>query len=223
MLFAPVYFDPGVYGRRGYSYTPSMVIDLGVFTNHLFLRPRYQHYYFGDYYAANYRNEGFYPWFSVNTGRFGYDPIYAHNRWEHRQDRGWAQRQQADFQNLRDHQNLRPPRTWADQRKMDLRTPRAKQRGFEVATSYDNFRRNKNIPLRFQPVNQSERQQYRQHAQDVRRFSAERQKLEHNAAGGPTGTHARDAAPARVRLPGSPIVARPDAGKRQETRSAENL
>ena len=192
VLFAPVYFDPGVYGRRGYSYTPSMVIDLGVFSNHLFLRPRYQHYYFGDYYAANYRGAGFYPWFSINTGRFGYDPIYAHNRWEHRQDRGWAQRQQADFQNLRDHQNLRPPRTWADQRKMDLRTPQARQRGFEVATSYDNFRRNKNIPLRFQPVNQSERQQYRQHAQDVRRFGAERQKLEHNAAGGPAGTHARD-------------------------------
>ena len=86
VLFAPVYFDAGVYARRGFSYSPTTVIDLGVFANHLFLRPRYQHYYFGDYYAANYRSAGFYPWFSINTGRFGYDPIYAHQRWQHRQD-----------------------------------------------------------------------------------------------------------------------------------------
>ena len=91
------------------------MIDLGVFANHLFLRPQYQHYYFGDYYAANYRSAGFYPWFSINTGRFGYDPIYAHQRWQHRQDSGWEHRQQADFQNRRDHEDLRPPRTWAAQ------------------------------------------------------------------------------------------------------------
>ena len=70
VLFAPVYFNRGVYTRRGFSYSPTTVIDLAAFTNHLFLRPRYQHYYFGDYYAPNYRSAGFYPWFSVNTGRF---------------------------------------------------------------------------------------------------------------------------------------------------------
>ena len=92
VLFAPVYFNAGVYARRGFSYSPTTVIDLGVFANHLFLRPQYQHYYFGDYYAANYRGAGFYPWFSINTGRFGYDPIYAHDRWQHRQDSGWDRR-----------------------------------------------------------------------------------------------------------------------------------
>ena len=65
VLFAPVYFNRGVYARRGFSYSPTMVIDLGVFANHLFLRPRYQHYYFGDYYAANYRDAGFYPSYLV--------------------------------------------------------------------------------------------------------------------------------------------------------------
>ena len=43
-----------------------------------FLRPRYQHYYFGDYYAANYQTAGFYPSYSYNSGGFGYDPLYAH-------------------------------------------------------------------------------------------------------------------------------------------------
>ena len=77
VLFAPVHFDRGVYGRPGFSYSPATVIDLSVFTNHLFLRPRYHHYYFGDYYAANYQSAGFLPWFSFQSSRFGYDPIYA--------------------------------------------------------------------------------------------------------------------------------------------------
>ena len=42
ILFAPVYFESGVYSRRGYFYSPTIVISLGVFTDHLFLRPRYQ-------------------------------------------------------------------------------------------------------------------------------------------------------------------------------------
>ena len=88
---------------------------MGVFANHLFLRPQYQHYYFGDYYAANYRGVGFYPSYAINSGRFGYDPIYAHERWQHRQDSGWEHRQEADFQNRRDHEDMRPPRTWAGQ------------------------------------------------------------------------------------------------------------
>ncbi len=100
----------------GFSYSPSTVIDLGVFANHLFLRPQYQHYYFGDYYAANYQAAGFYPSYSYNSGRYGYDPIYAHERWQHRQDGQWEHRVAADFQNRRDHEDARPPRTWAAQR-----------------------------------------------------------------------------------------------------------
>ena len=105
VLFAPVYFDADVYAQQGFSYSPAMVINPAVFASHLFLRPHYQHYYFGDYYASNYAAAGFYPWFSYNSGRFGYDPIYAQQRWQHRQDPKWAQTVQADFQNRLDHQN----------------------------------------------------------------------------------------------------------------------
>ena len=62
--FAPVYFDAQRVLPAGYRYSPRMVIDLSVFTDHLFLRPRYDHYYFGDYYAANYRERRVLPWFS---------------------------------------------------------------------------------------------------------------------------------------------------------------
>ncbi|MCE5268343.1 MAG: hypothetical protein LLG00_10705 [Planctomycetaceae bacterium] len=206
VLFAPVYFGAGVYGRRGFSYSPTTVIDLGVFTNHLFLRPQYQHYYFGDYYAPNYQAAGFYPSYSYNSGRYGYDPIYAYDRWQHRQDRGWEQRQQADYLNRRNHEALRPPRTWADQRAMAMQ-PGA--RSPMVAAPLDQFRRNPNGPLRFQPVDQAERQRLAIQAQNVQRFRQQRQLLENKAVGGPGGTRVSTFAPAKVRLPGSPIVAQP--------------
>ena len=208
VLFAPVSFSAGVYGQRGFAYTPTTVINLGVFSNHLFLRPQYQHYYFGDYYAANYSSAGFYPSYSYNSGRFGYDPIFAYDRWQHRQDAGWAQRQQADFQNRRDHEDARPLRTWAAQTRMDAQ---ARARGLGVAAPLDEWRRNQNSGLRFQAVNQAERQRLAQQAQDVQRFRQQRQQLENNAAGAPTGAGARTFAPDRARLPGSPIVARSGA------------
>ena len=85
VVFAPVYFDGGLRTQRGFSYSPSTVINPGVFVSHLFLRPRYGHYYFGDYYGSNYADAGFSPWFSYHSSRRGYDPIYANQRWQHRQ------------------------------------------------------------------------------------------------------------------------------------------
>jgi hypothetical protein len=82
VLFAPVYINSGLYSRRGYSYSPSIVINLAQFTSHLFSRPRYNHYYFGDYYAASYNTAGYYPWFSYTSNGYGYDPFYARQRWQ---------------------------------------------------------------------------------------------------------------------------------------------
>jgi hypothetical protein len=53
VIFAPVQFVDGTYSQPGFSYSPSTVINPAVFAthdNHLFLRPSYGHYYFGDYY-----------------------------------------------------------------------------------------------------------------------------------------------------------------------------
>ena len=183
VLFAPVYFNAGVYARPGFSYSPATVIDLGVFANHLFLRPQYQHYYFGDYYAANYQAAGFYPSYSFNSGRYGYDPIYAHERWQHRQDGQWEHRVAADFQNRRDHEDARPPRTWAAQRALGAAWSAGQEtRTSVVAAPFSQFTKSQNSPLRFQPVDQAERQQLGQHGQEVQRFREERQKLETSAA-----------------------------------------
>ncbi len=213
VLFAPVYFNAGVYGRRGFSYSPAVVIDLGVFTNHLFLRPRYQHYYFGDYYATNYQAAGFYPSYSYshNSGRYGYDPIYAHERWEHRQDSEWEHRVAADFQNRRDHEDARPPRTWAAQTLLSTSAAASRERRQVVATPLDQLAKSKDSRLRFEPLDVAERQKLAQRGQEVQGLREERRKLETAAAVRPVEKPSKEFVSARVRLPGSPIVAKPVA------------
>jgi hypothetical protein len=208
VLFAPVYFDSGIYARQGFYYSPSIAIDLGMFATHLFLRPQYQHYYFGDYYAANYQGAGFYPSYSYNSGRYGYDPIYAHERWEHRQDRQWDRRVEADFRNRRDHEDARPPRTWAAQRALGSSALASRERGLAVAAPLTQLANSKDSPMRFQPVDKVERQKLGQLGQQAHQFREQRQKLETQAAAAPLGKPSKEFVPAKVTLPKSPIVAR---------------
>jgi hypothetical protein len=188
-----------------------MVINPAVFVNNLFLRPQYQHYYFGDYYDANYQAAGFYPSYSYNSGRYGYDPIYAHQRWEHRQDGQWEQRVAADFQNRRDHADARPPRTWAAQSALSGGKLASGARNPVVAVPFAQFTKSQSGSLRFQPVDKLERQKLAQQGQEVQRFGAERQKLETTAAASSATPSSKAVEPARGPLPRSPIVARPAA------------
>jgi len=211
VLFAPVYFNNSMYAQPGFSYSPTMVINPAVFADNLFLRPQYQHYYFGDYYAANYRAAGFYPSYSYNSGRYGYDPIYAHERWQHRGDGQWEQRVADDFQNRRDHVDARPPRTWAAQAALGAGAAQSRDRGLVMAAPLNSLVRSKDSPLKFQPVAPFERQKLAQQARQVQQFGAQRQKLESGVAARPGEQLARPLAPANAKLPVSPIVARPNA------------
>jgi hypothetical protein len=208
VLFAPVYFESGVYARRGYSYSPRIVIDLGVFTDHLFLRPSYHHYYFGDYYAPSYHQGGFYASFSFHTSRYGYDPIYSHQRWEHRQDRKWEHNVQSSYQYRRDHEAARPPRTWAAQRTINPVTAESRQNRAIVATSIDQLAKRKDTPMRFQPVAREERQKLSQVSREVQTSREQRRTLEAKAANTDIRKPGEVFAPAQVQLPQSPIVAK---------------
>ena len=101
LLFAPVYFSGRGYLQPGFSYSPAMAISPAIFGSHLFVRPGYGHYYYGDFYGSNYATAGYSPWFSFHSSRYGYDPFFAQQQWLHRQDRGWNQNLQANFQSLR--------------------------------------------------------------------------------------------------------------------------
>ncbi len=178
VLFAPVYFDRVVYSRPGYSYSPTIVIDLGVFTSHLFLRPNYDHYYFGDYYAPRYRENGFFASFSYTSSRRGYDSIYARQRWGHRDDRDWERKHEKDYQLRRDDERARPPHTWAAQSRMDEKSEDVQRNRSMVATSLDKLSEEKDSSTRFQSVDQEDRQLLAERGKEVQKSREQRQELE---------------------------------------------
>ena len=209
VLFAPVYFNPSVYAQRGFTYSPAMAISLAVFGNQLFLRPNYNHYYFGDYYGSNYSSGGFYPWFSFNSGGYGYDPFYAQQRWQNRQNAAWSQTVQADFQNRVDNEGARPPRTLLAQQALIKSGVASSETSLVVATSLDQHAKNKESLLRFQSVTKQEQQALAKQGQDVRQFGEARQKLEAKGAVTAAADPSKTSEPVQVKLPASPIVAKP--------------
>jgi hypothetical protein len=211
VLFAPVYFNSGVYSQPGFSYSPTMAISPSIFGRHLFLRPSYGHYYYGDYYGSNYATAGFSPWFSFNSGRYGYDPFYAQQQWIHRQDKGWNQNLQTNFQNLRTHENLRPPRTWEEQNTRVASAGNVNGQNAAITTSFDELAKSKDHSLRFQAVDQAERQQLAKHGQAVGQHRDQRQKLELQATDSAATklNSTREFQPTKAKLPASPIAALP--------------
>jgi hypothetical protein len=173
VVFAPVYFNRPVYATAGYRYSPSLVISLALFTDHLFLRPSYRHYYFGDYYASGYRNRGYYSCFNYHNSRRGYEPVYAYNRWSHRNDRNWERDYRSRYDNLRDRESARPPRTWAA---MQSR-PEYRDRSRALATPIDRYASNRDEAggQRFRNVDRPSRERIATQTREVRNFRDERQ------------------------------------------------
>lgn len=215
LLFAPIYFTSNIYARRGYWYSPLIVINTNSFVSQLFLRPNYHHYYFGDYYAASYTNAGFYPWFRFNASRRGYDPFYAQYRWQHRGDRNWEQRIQADFKHRVEHQDARPPRTFAELQK---RTKGGQPAEGEllVATSVDRIAKVEGSPIRLRKINSEERQNLVKQSQEVQHLRAERKKGEAAERDQQPGKNEKVAERPKLRLPKSPIVAKTDGAAGQD-------
>ena len=178
VVFAPVHFRHDYYSRPDYIYTPLTVISLNVFVDHLFVRPHYGHYYFGDYYEPRYRESGFYTSFSYRTGRSGYDPIYAQMRWEHRDDRNWERQRRENFDFYRDHADARPPRTWAALRARPEGSRRGQRDDYQFAEPLKQYANRPNSGQRFQPVSAETRTQLVERRQQVRKFSQERQQME---------------------------------------------
>src|SRR5262245_31231641 len=206
ILFAPVFFNAGVYQQAGFTYSPAFAISLAIFADSLFLRPAYGHYYFGDYYASTYASAGFYPWFAFHSQyRNGYDPIFAEQRWRNRDNPGWEHGLESQFAKRRENEGARPPHTLADQSgRARLATKAAA--GAAVAVSLAQLAKDRNSEMNLQAVNKNERQELMQSTKKIRDFGGERQKLE--AQAGKAGEKpAKESEPARGKLPKSPIAA----------------
>lgn len=113
VLFAPICFRrPHPHWHR-FRWCPAVVIQPPILGFHLFVRPNYGHYYFGDYYAVSYEGLGFRPWFHYH-GRRGFDPLFNYYRWynHHRaHDRDWERNIQGWFTYYRHNEHQRPPHT----------------------------------------------------------------------------------------------------------------
>ena len=84
-LYAPVYISPVVFSRPLFVYRPYCVIDLDAVRLHMFVRPSYCHYYFGDFYDPSYLDRHIYSNLYFHTRLFGCDPIlsYHHCHYSH--------------------------------------------------------------------------------------------------------------------------------------------
>jgi len=178
VLFAPVFFRPRVHIGWFFSFSPGFVIDLNIFDDALFLRPRYRHYYFGDYYAPHYYRRGIYPWFSLHARRNVYDPIYAHQRWHHRKDRDWENRLERSFRERRDHEELRPPRSYDRFSKANDVTRSAAQKRPNFVMPLDRIGKNQVGAYRFKPMSETERNNFMKLEKEVGNYRQERQNRE---------------------------------------------
>jgi len=211
MLFAPVYFDSGLYSRSGYSYSPSIVLDLALLAENLFLRPDYHHYYFGDYYDNSYNQNGYFAAYAYQSNRNGYDPIFSHQRWEHRQDRNWAQSVATTYAYRSANVDARPPRTWNAMRAIDPTTAAAKQNHLMVATPIDQLAKRKGGTVRLQAVTKEDRQALALRGTEVQKSRDERRTLEATGAGTAALKPGETAAIGKVKLSRSPIIGSPVA------------
>jgi hypothetical protein len=208
VLFAPVRFQHSVYSRPGYAYTPSLVISLDVFLGHLFVRPTYGHYYFGDYYSAGYRNRGYHASCSYGTSRLGYEPIFAHNRWEHRDDRGWERGRRDRFDYYRDHQDARPPHTWTALQGRPGAGRKGGRDDFEIAQPLASYAGRPAAGQRFQTVNKAERGKIIEQREQVRQFSQQRRQIESRTDQRPAKTGDKPDPVERQKIARSPVVAK---------------
>lgn len=200
VLFAPVRFDSGYRTRHRSYFTPSVVISLNLVLDHLFVRPSYGHYYYGDYYENRYRDRGYFPSFSFFSGRRGYDPIYAYSRWEHRHDRDWDRRRREAFEHRRDHAGFRPPRTWSVMRDGEAGERRD---GSRFAERYDRIARERGDAFRV--LDRRERQRFESQREGLRTFARQRQDRE--SRGGRSRTNDSEGAnDQRIRIERSPVA-----------------
>ncbi|HEY2826861.1 MAG TPA: YXWGXW repeat-containing protein, partial [Pirellulales bacterium] len=136
-LFAPVYFAQPIYAQPAFVWTPSVVFNIGLFNDCLFVRPSYCSYYFGDYFAPRYAGIGFSPWFSITIGsRPRCDPLFTYYRWHNSiNDRNWLAHTQQHFDTLRRDEALRPAHTFAAQQQWMKNNPGAKGANMALVSS----------------------------------------------------------------------------------------
>lgn len=222
MIFAPVYMPPVIYTQPAYVFTPAVSININILTSHFFCRPRYRHYYFGDYYAPGPRYGGIQPWFAYHESRRGYDPLFAHaaiiNR---RRDPGWNVRVREVYRERIERVDFRPPRTFRAQQELLRGRQDSDVRQFALARTLAQVEANRDTSLRVERLTRERREELGRRQQDLRAFREQRVRQEQEARQQQVRARLDRSQPAqgprRLAMPPSPVLARnPAANTRPE-------
>ncbi|MBE3098472.1 MAG: YXWGXW repeat-containing protein, partial [Planctomycetes bacterium] len=183
LLFAPVRFARPMYLEPAYVYSPTVVIETRYLTIALFARPRYHHYYFGDYFEMNYVSMGFMPWYECRTRYDWYDPIYSYSVWSHRREDRWEDRERERYEYLRHDRDARPPHTLAMQVQVQqtfLKAPirDAEHRPVMMAAPLSEVVARRTPPMRFEKLDDGRRNAIQQYAGQLRTYRDQRVAVE---------------------------------------------
>jgi hypothetical protein len=231
-LFAPVYYSQPVYLQPSYVYRPTVGIVTSGLMVSLFVRPSCHVYYFGDYYAPNYSNAGYYPWHSYQQTRVGYDPLFSYYSVTYRtSDPGWHTRIREEYVYRREHVEARPARTYVEMNrrantnvtinnvtvnninvnKVENKTVNIdRSHHVQLAQHIDRIAAGDQTPggtapaMKFQRLQAGEQRENRQRIEEMRNFQAQRSKSEMVAAKPIKNGEAFH--PRVVEAPKSPIV-----------------
>ena len=206
VLFAPVSLS--VRARHlglALRFSPGFVIDLGIFGDALFLRPLYYHYYYGHYYASEYYRRGIYPWFSLHARRVVYDPIYAHQRWQHRKNRRWEKELQTRFVERRKLQGVRPSQSYDRTTRMNKAQRPVVSPPRDFVMPLDRARKSKSTSFRFQPLSREKRRESSLREREIRTYSEKRQQRETQSPSVLEREDSRKPTPRREKFYRSPI------------------
>jgi len=206
LIYAPVAFAPG-YLVPGYVYTPAVSLSIGGLKANLFVRPSCGAYYFGDYYsyAAAGPSSGFVAWFSFQSGRRGYDPLYASMAANHWREPHWNQTIRTEYIYRVEHVDARPAPTFAAQRAIvEQRRARGENvRGMEIA----HLASRPEPGRRMEPVHSQERARIVERSSVVREASVGRARVEAQARA-VNGPRPEEHRPQSLAVPHSSIVSR---------------
>lgn len=185
MLFSPVAFQSPIYQQPGFVYSPDYLVDSDLLADNLFVDPAYQDYYFGDYYGPQYQQAGMYPWYSVGTGAYLYDPIFAYQSWiDRRRNVHWRDDLRRRYNDFVRNPSARPPRTWRDEQRLARTGAGGRYR--PLVRPVSQVMRENGGQRHYVRLNDAQRRQARENSTLRRRMAVDRGRIEH--AAGPRGT-----------------------------------
>lgn len=182
-VFAPVYFTRTVWSQPQFVYRPTIVLNINTVFNHLFVRPGYRHYYFGDWYGDRYARYNIVPAYQWHVRRGGYDPLISfYTQSYRRRGEDFIALSRERYTSFVRYEDRRPAHTYREvQRRLERvenRNDRQDQRIDSIASRLDDVVRDRRSDVSFVRLREEQRTEIRERSQQLRELTRERNQLE---------------------------------------------